>query len=355
MSTADGLIWNIIIFIILLCASSLLFYISIKGFKERNFYSGFSTISCAILFLFFAFYEIFYGLFPYPYDAYFTIAIGIIIVIHFSIWAIRRKKTTNIQKDRSQNDFKENISLQEEYMRKSFHLVGILVPIGFYWVFPWINNLIFQIINSPKGSALYELLWGDVLQYPYILDDPNASGELIYFVLWLFLFFVLVPDFIRILRKSEYTLFHRILKSILRRKEYISTGPQVLLILGAVFSFFLAKLGLYSYEIAVSAAFTATLADGIVAVLGRQFGKRKIRVFNGDKKTVLGFIIGFFSAYLFSMIILGPIYAIAAAVIFLVLDIITIPIADNLLNPILLSVGVWGFQLLLKMPMGWGF
>jgi hypothetical protein len=53
------------------------------------------------------------------------------------------------------------------------------------------------------------------------------------------------------------------------------------------------------------------------------------------------------------MIILGPIYALGAAVVFIIIDSIPLPIADNLLNPIFLSLGVWGFQILLKIPLGW--
>jgi dolichol kinase len=350
------LIWSIFIFLVLLGTSGLLYVIAYWGFKKRNMYSGFSTVSSAILITFFAIYELQQNLFPWPYGPFFFIIVVIVIMIHLLVWAIKKKKLTHSgsSTDPSYENANHNFSLKQEYLRKSFHLAGILLPIGYFWVFPWINNLILKIITTIRGQVLYELLWGEFSNYPYTMNDPMASGELIYFVLWCALMFMLVFDFIRIFSKSEYTMFHRLLKTVLREKEYFSVGPQVLLVLGAVFSFFLATLGLFSYEIAVSATFSACIADGLVAVLGRTFGKHKVSVF-GEVKSIEGFIIGFLSAYLCSMIIIGPVYAVFAAIIFVLIDIFTIPIADNLLNPILLSLVVWGASLILKFPIGWGF
>jgi dolichol kinase len=162
-----------------------------------------------------------------------------------------------------------------------------------------------------------------------------------------------VYDFVRIFSSPDYSIFRNLLKSVLREKEVISVGPQVLLVLGALTSFFGATIGLYSYEIAVSATLTACIADGFVAVLGRRFGKHKIHVFTGEEKSIEGFIIGFISSYLCSMIIIGPFYALFAAIIFVLLDIFSSHIADNLLNPIFLALGVWVVSVIFNIPIGW--
>ncbi len=351
------LVWSIVLFIILLGASSLLCIISYRGFKQRNMYSGFSTIASALLLAFFAFYEILHGLFPWPYGPYFFIISAILVSIQIVFWLVR-KRIVDKNPDKIEikdTNIKGKFSLKQEIIRKSFHLAGILVPVGFFWVFPLISNLILKIITTPGGQAFYEYLWGDISNYPYIIDDPTVSGELIFFTLWCCLMFMLAFDFIRIFASPEYSIFLRLLKYMLREKEYLSAGPQVLIVLGAVASFFFAKIGWCSYEIAVSATFTACIADGIVAVVGKRFGKYKVRSSNGSDKSIEGFVIGFICAYLCSMVILGPIYAIFAAVIFVLLDIFTAPIADNLLNPIFLTVGVWGFTFLFNIPIGWGF
>jgi dolichol kinase len=295
-------------------------------------------------------------LFPWPYGPHFLIISAIIVSAQFIFAFVRKKKldenNTEIEAIEYQN--KGSISFKDELKRKAFHLAGILVPVGYYWIFPLFSNTIYRIITLPGGQSFYEFFWGDVSIYPYILDDLTAPGDLIYFTLWCGLMFMFAFDFIRIFLNPEFSIFHRLLKFVLRKKEYGSVGPQVLLVLGAVVGFFFAKIGWYSYEIAVSAAFTACIADGLVAVLGRRYGKHKVNILNGEK-SVEGFIFGFVSAYLCSMIILGPIYAIFAAIIFVLIDIFTIPIADNLLNPILLSIGVWGISLILNIPVGWRF
>ncbi len=281
------------------------------------------------------------------------------MIVSFQIvFAIIRKKKLDKNPDEIVKfgyKNKGSISFKDELIRKTFHLAGILVPIGFYWVFPLISNLIYKIITLPGGQTFYELFWGDIINYPYTLNDPMAGGDFIYFTLWCGLMFMFAFDFIRIFMNPEYSIFHRLLKSVLREKEYVSVGPQVLLVFGAVLSFFFAKIGWYSYEVAVSATFTACIADGLVAVLGRRFGKHKVNIFNGGEKSIEGFFVGFISAYLCSMIIIGPVYAVFAAIIFVIIDVFTIPIADNLLNPILLSLGVWGISLILNFPIGWGF
>ena len=348
---------SIVILIMLLAISVLFYIVAYRGFKERNYYSGISTICSAFILTFFALYELIFHLFPWPYGAFFIIASILLTLIQIIPFIIKKLIWKNHPEKEVQPlhtpEKKKVISLREEIIRKSFHLVGILVPIGYYWAFPFINKIIIQIITSSKGLPLYERLWGEISTYPYFLNDLSTSGEFIYFTLWSGLIFMIVVDLIRLFSKPKYTIFPRLLNSILRAKEYKSIGPQVLLVLGAVVSFFLAKIGLYPYEVAVSASFTACLADGLVAVLGRRIGKHKVSIM-GDEKSIEGFVVGFISSYLLSMIILGPFYALFVAVIFLLIDIFTIPIADNLLNPILLSIGVWGLQLVFKIPLGWG-
>jgi len=352
-----SLVWSLIIFFILLSISGFFYVISYRGFKIQNLYSGFSTLSSAILVTSFTVYEIIYQIFPWPYGPYFVIVAIIVVLLHCTVWMIKKRKQDKNYSILSEEEIsiKPQLSLKEEYLRKSFHLAGVLVPIGYYWIFPWANNIIYAIITSPQGILLYERLWGSFSFYPYSIDDPTAPGELIHFILWCSLIFMLIPEFIRIFSRSEYTMFHRLIKSVLRAKEYISIGPQVLLVLGAIGSFFLAQIGLYSYEIAVSSTFTACVADGLVAVLGRRFGKHRMKILNGEEKSIEGFVIGFVSAYICSMIILGPLYAIFAAIIFLLLDVFSTYISDNLLNPILLSIVVWIAYIMIQFPLGWDF
>jgi dolichol kinase len=356
VTSSIDLVWNLLVALILLGSSCLLYIISYRGFKIHNLHSGFSTLASAILFTFFGIYDLIIGLFPWPFGPLFLIISLIIITLQILFVFIRKKQLKKIPTESSsyKGISNENFSSKQEFLRKMFHLAGILVPIGYYWVFPLINGLVIKSLNTTGGRAFYEFLWDNVEYYPFLLNDLNTSGELMYFTLWCVLIFAIVYDFVRIFTRPEYSIFRRLLKSVLREKEVISVGPQVLLVLGALTSFFGPTLGWYSYEIAVSATLTACIADGLVAVLGKRFGKHKIRVFNGEEKSIEGFAIGFISSYLCSMIIIGPFYALFAAIIFVLLDVFSFHIADNLLNPILLALGVWSVSMIFNIPIGWG-
>ena len=357
VNSSIELVWNVFTSLFILGSASLFIMISYRGFKERNLHSGFSTLATALLITSFGIYEIIVGLFPWPFGPHFLIFSLVIVGIQTLFLFIRKK---NIQKDTNDPSSYNGISngdfsFKHELIRKLFHLAGILVPLGYYWIIQLINQLIIKIIETPGGQVFYEFFWGSISTYPYLLDDLNSSGEFLYFILWCALIFTVIFDFVRIYTKPQYSIFRVLLRTVLREKELISVGPQVLLVLGATVSFFGATLGWYSYEIAVSAVFTACISDGFVAVLGKRFGKHKVRMFNGEEKSIEGFVIGFIVTYLCSMIILGPFYALFAAIIFVLLDVFPIPIADNLLNPIFLTLGVWVMSLIFNIPIGWGF
>jgi dolichol kinase len=97
----------------------------------------------------------------------------------------------------------------------------------------------------------------------------------------------------------------------------------------------------------------ACFSDALAAIFGRFYGKHKVKCVGGDVKSIEGFIAGTSSAFLISLIFLGPVYALMAALIFFLLDYFPTYIADNILNPIVIIVAIHLGIFLFGIPIGW--
>ena len=97
----------------------------------------------------------------------------------------------------------------------------------------------------------------------------------------------------------------------------------------------------------------ACLSDAAAALIGRGYGKRKVKVMSKETKSVEGFIAGTIIAYLIGLILVGPIYAIVGTIIFFITDYFPVYTADNILNPIFIPIGIQLFIFILGLPVGW--
>jgi dolichol kinase len=371
MSFTDyQVLWNSILTLFLFISGGILLIISYKGYKVKNFYGGNSTLLSAIILILFGCLNSFRGLFLWPYSGFFIwwatgLSIFYLIFALFvkqkEIKLIKRRTipdTTIDEQFSDTNFYQKEISIKNELYRKSFHLAGLLIiasfyGIGFGAITNIVNNAVIEYISSEPGTTAYELIWGPISLYPYVVNDPQAIADLTFFALWGTFAFISFPEYIRVLIGAKYSLYNRVTKSVLRGKEYKSAGPQIFLVLGATTSFFFAQMGWIPYQASIASSLTACFSDALAAVIGRKYGKHKVTVFRRNTKSLEGFLVGVGSAYLICLIFLGPIYALVAAFIFFLLDYFTISIADNLLNPILISLGLLIANILIGIPMGW--
>ena len=202
-------------------------------------------------------------------------------------------------------------------------------------------------------SWLYNILWGDPDKYPYKNNDFQSVIYLTMFALFASLFFALIPDIIRVLWGPEYSMLNFLTKAVLRNKEYNSIGPQIFLLIGVSFSYMLFVIGLIHFLVAFTGIIIGCFSDAIAALVGRFYGKNKVKCIGGDIKSVEGFVAGTLSAFITGLILLGPIYALIAALIFFLLDYFPTYIADNILNPILVILGISIGIFFLGLPIGW--
>jgi dolichol kinase len=258
---------------------------------------------------------------------------------------------------REESPYREQIPVKMEIFRKCFHLIGLLFIFGYFgFFFPPITELanigIYIFIDSTKG--LYNFLWGSLSNYPYLSGGLEAINYISLFALLAAFIFMVISDLIRVLWGPEYSIFHFITKSTLRNEERNAVGPQIYLIVGAIFTYVLYLIGIVNIFAFTAGLLIACLSDALAALVGRIWGKKDVICPGGHEKTIEGFIAGTLSAYLIGLLFLGPIYAIVAAVVFLITDYFPMVIADNFLNPILIPIGIMLVQLIIQLPIGWG-
>ena len=354
----------------------LMFFVAYRGYKAKNNYGGSSTAFSGIMFVIFGYYNSIFGFLPYPYNGYMIWWIGIILGIFLVFAFIIKKISEDMEKQkikgnkkrdttlrrfvryiRENDPYKKSISIKMEGVRKSFHLAGLLFLLsffGFFFIPPvttLVNNSVIDFIHQQEWS--YNLLWGDINeQYPYVKNDFQAVIDLTMFALIATLVLTIISDLIRVLWGPEYSIFNFLTKNVLRKKEFNAAGPQIYLITGAIVSYLFYILGIVPIWIVVCSILVACFSDALAALIGRQYGKHKITCIGGEVKSIEGFIAGAGSAYLIGLFTVGPVLAIFAALIFFLLDYFPIVIADNILNPILITVGLAIFTSLLGIPIG---
>ena len=355
---------------------SLMYYIGVKGYRAKNRYGGISSILCGICFLFFGYYNSVIGFLKFPWMGFLVWWIGVILIINLIFTTIIRKdikKMRREEKNRNnigentreksvlrryirrmtkENPYVDEIPFRMEIIRKSFHLSGFLVLIAYYGVASLVNDGIIVMIQQIEPS--YNFLWGDLSTYPFGLGDFRAVVDIIMFALIGALAFAIISDIIRIVWGPEYSVFNFLTKSMLRNKEKNAAGPQIYIITGFIFSYmlYMAKI-IPDIRVFFAGILIACLSDASAALIGRRFGKHKVRLRNNDVKSIEGFIAGVVVAYIIGLVLVGPIYAIMGALIFFLTDYLPSITADNILNPIFIPIGIQLMIFLLGLPIGW--
>jgi dolichol kinase len=372
------IIYNISLSISFFILMGLMLEIGRQGIKVNNQYGGTSTIVCGFCFLIFGFYNLFIGFFHYPYNGFMVWWIGFNLLAAWIFFLLIKRvinkmdsKNNNIESStkkksvlrryverlRKENPYREEISFKMELIRKSFHLMGLLLVIGYFgfFILPPLIQLISDsvVILIHDIQPAYEFLWGDVTLFPYAIGDPLGLKHLTMMALIGALMFAIISDLIRILKGPEYSIFNFLTRSMLRNKEINATGPQIYIITGFIFSYMLYLAGLIEILPFFAGILIACLADAAAALMGRKFGKHKVKVRSKDTKSVEGFLAGTVVAYLIGLILVGPVYAIIGAIIFFLTDYFPVYTADNILNPIFIPVGIQFFIVLLGLPVGW--
>jgi dolichol kinase len=362
----------------------LMYVIAIRGYRAKNRYGGVSSMLCAICFLIFGVYNsihqqtfnsvIVTGFFPFPYNGYMVWWIGMNLILNYSFYRIiksdiKKMKTEGEKAKKSsvlrryilrmtkEDPYAEDIPFKRELIRKTFHLSGLLLLIVYFGLFMIpplaliISDSVIALVHQIEPA--YNLFWGNLTNFPFTYQDPNALIYLTMMGIMGSLFFAIISDIIRVLKGPEYSLFNFITKSMLRNKERNAAGPQVYIITGFMFSFMLVMVGVLNIYAYFAGILIACFSDAAAALIGRRYGKHKVHHKLREPKSVEGFVAGVIVAYVIGLIFLGPIYAIIGAVLFFITDYFPAFTADNIINPIVIPIGFQIMIWILGIPPGW--
>jgi len=243
------------------------------------------------------------------------------------------KKNPSLKIEKNHENFKKyftqnwNYDFRKDIERKIIHII----PIGVIFIIWTIGNIlgIFGVLTQ----------WNiDIYSFCYWIIITIGFG---------FVLMVAIGDILKI--NKTYLLpnwavrWYR--KSMIADEveTYVSSTPLVLCFVPFIFA---------PFPIFASVALITTVSDATASLIGKKYGKHKI--FDQSKKTIEGFIAGFTSTFLIVVLItiiyysfmavsLGTILimAIVAAFLFLIIDIFSKHISDNILNPILIGLGMW--------------
>jgi len=371
-----AILYNTTLSLFFFVLMSLMYYIGVKGYRAKNSYGGISSILCGICFLIYGYYNTMIGFFTYPFTGFMVWWIGMILIVNLIFTTIiridvkkmrievkngnkegediREKSVLRryIRRMTVEDPYMEEIPFKMEVIRKSFHLSGFLLVIAYYGIISLISDGIIGMLQQTEPT--YNFFWGNLSDYPFGIGAFQAVVELTMFALIGALAFAIISDIIRIVWGPEYSVFNFLTKSMLRNKEKNAAGPQIYIITGFIFSYMLYMAEIIpDVRIFFAGILIACLSDASAALIGRRFGKHKVILRNKDVKSIEGFIAGVVVAYIIGLVLVGPVYAIVGALIFFLTDYLPSVTADNILNPIVIPIGIQLVVILLGLPIGW--
>ena len=244
------------------------------------------------------------------------------------------------EKVNKSKDTKKPYSLGTDLRRKAFHLIPAVVII-FLWIFA---------IYIWAGIFLADLYWGITgEEYAvFLILTVGLTGILIFAAL----------DYIRLSfifeNRTMYHLMPNVINKLLLRtlkpgELYDFTKP-VATVLAFVPIFF------FPFGIFATAALIASLGDAAASLMGLRFGKHHFP--KKSKKTIIGYVSGFIASFMTAIVVLSLFeptidlvkiitMAVGGASVFLIVDILSPRIDDNILNPIFSALVMGGILVFL--------
>ncbi|MFX0057440.1 MAG: hypothetical protein ACFE85_08005 [Candidatus Hodarchaeota archaeon] len=261
----------------------------------------------------------------------FLIEMGVLGII-LTYNAIISKRDPDIMAERDYKkyckEFNENWTddLKSEFGRKMLHLFTCSVIFIF-----WTIGTIFESLGILESLRL---------------DLYSFSYWWIVTIGFSFVFMFQVADLARLNKFYMLPNWAKKWYHSMRQNElntFIGSTPLVLSFVPFIFA---------PFPIFAAVALITTVADAIACLIGKKFGNHNLK--KNSEKTIEGFIAGGLSTFLIVIIIMIiynrwiliqfpriVLMAIVAAIIFLLIDLFSNNISDNILNPILTGLAIW--------------
>jgi len=132
-------------------------------------------------------------------------------------------------------------------------------------------------------------------------------------------------------------------EALMREKERYMPGASISLALASL----IPVIAIAHLEISISAIVIAIIGDAFASIVGRKYGKHKIKFF--PSKSYEGLVGGMVFGFLASLGVLlltidlipSIILALTGAIVLGLIDLPNVQISDNILNPILIGLGMY--------------
>jgi dolichol kinase len=121
-----------------------------------------------------------------------------------------------------------------------------------------------------------------------------------------------------------------------------------------------AQLGILCYWmltgwLAIAAVVVSALGDALAAIVGITWGRHTLRGDRTVEGTIAGFVSGFLAFVpLWYFLGMPMVYGLIAALMLVLVDVVNLPLNDNLLNPVVLGVSLAGVEILIVVVAGLG-
>ncbi|TFG18544.1 MAG: hypothetical protein EU530_08990 [Promethearchaeota archaeon] len=285
-----------------------------------------------------------------------SIFIGLGITFLISHFVLKKKSDSSdiiqhVLSSKEPEDFKK-YTLLLDIERKSNHLIAFLLAlfsISVGWITVFI--LVRYFPSHPEYAYILEKsenFWNRAdgttfLQNLFNTEIFSTSRTILSITFGGFSLFLLTIEYAR-LSKKIYFPFQEIVQKQLRWEEKNAIGSYIYLMMGLAVSSLLLPSMMF-----LGVASVVSFGDSAASLLGIKFGKKK---YPHNNKTVEGTLIGSFLTLFTVFLFAGIYFAVAAVVVFILIDLICpnpLKMNDNLLLPLVLT-GVFIILFVLKVP-----
>ena len=245
--------------------------------------------------------------------------------------SVRERRTIeNFVAEYDKKNADKEITYKTDITRKALHLfpAGMILILWIFGVYIW------------EGMWNQHVIWG--------ISGEDYGRFLILSVGFGGIFVFAMLDYVRlshIYKKSMYHLLpdnvSNLLGNAMKRSEFFEFTKPAALVLAFATIFFA------PFPVFCAAMLIATIGDGAASIFGLGLGR--IHFPKGSPKTVIGYVAGAlasFSVCMASYMLFAPgllmtkivILSISGALTFFIIDLLTLDLSDNMLNPIISAI-----------------
>ena len=253
-----------------------------------------------------------------------------------SLLKIKKKRRYGLpSEDLIQTD---DVRLEIDVRRKSWHVVAFILAVGMLWI-GWkiIVSYFAHSTTTTQSQLILDNFWRNsegisFVDYLFIRVSLPFGQNLMVFFMYGMMMLLFVNDITRLSKKMHFIL-HRNAQRKMRYKELETFAAYTHFAVGYLFSAMILPPMIF-----LGALCLASFADPAASYVGIRWGKHR---YLWNQKSIEGTIAGSLAAFVTMIFFVGPIGALAGAILFGIVDICTpspVKMSDNLVLPVSITI-----------------